>query len=146
MKNSDTLKVNRYHSPAAGDDPSHTIGDPAPASLDRRPRGYAVGHAVGDPPPAPLDGRPRGFAVGRAVGDPAPATLNRRPCGFAVGHAVGDPPPASLDGRARGFTVGRAVGARSTTPTEPRRPGRVPGDRASTRTRDSQAAPSKRAA
>ncbi|MGZ4287595.1 MAG: hypothetical protein ACXVHB_25320 [Solirubrobacteraceae bacterium] len=125
MKDIDTPNVTRYHSPAAGENLNDTLGDPTPASLDGKPRGFTVGHAVGDPLPPSLDGKPRGYTVG---------------------HAAGDPLPPSLDGRPRGFTVGHAVGAPSTAPTEHQRPGRTPRDRANTRTRDSKPAPSKRAA
>jgi hypothetical protein len=146
MENSDTPNVTHYHSPAAGDNLSHTIGDPTPASLDGRPRGFTVGHAVGDPLPPSLDGRPRGYTVGHAVGDPLPPSLDGKPRGYTVGRAIGDPLQPSLDGRPRGFTVGRAGRAPSATPTEHPRPSRTPRDRANTRTRDSKPAPSKRAA
>ena len=80
MKDNDIPNVIRYHSPAAGENLSHTIGDPTPASRDGKPRGYTVGHAVGDPLPPSLDGRPRGFTVGRAVGAPSTTpTEHQRP-------------------------------------------------------------------
>jgi hypothetical protein len=124
MKHTNTSIVKRDESPTAGD-LSDTIANPAPAPLDRRPRGFTIGHAVGDRLPASLDGRPRGFTIG---------------------HAVGDPLPASLDGRPRGFTIGREVGTASNTEVQLRRPSRARDDRANTPTRDAERATSERAA
>jgi hypothetical protein len=119
MNDTNASIVNHDEAPIAGNS-RDTIAAPAPASLDRRPRGFTIGHAVGDPLPASLDGRPRGFTIG---------------------HAVGDPLPASLDGRPRGFTIGHAVGARSNTAAQLSRPSRARGDRANTRTRDVKRVP-----